>query len=1127
MDRSRFLELLAELDWSAYFGRAALERGERYAEKGQVIELDYAARDGSGVLHGRVQGNQAEAYTTTLTIREPGRLADVRSECSCPLDSKCKHVAALMTEELGTLLEMIRAPSGLLRSSLAASGVAPAIDSTATAKPALPDLRPWDHWLHTLQVPAPPEAPPPAERVLGFLFQITQGTPPALCAQAVWFKQGKRGGLVSPKPVQPSPGMADPWAGLDPDQFQRIAELRMAPLEYSLGASWHRLTSPRHEAWLSDVLSNVPCFFGKNATTPIVIGPPRTLQWQWRSETTGAQHLAPVIDGASDHTRLLRIAGLWHWDAERRAIGRIDADAALTERLLRAPRVQPEQALALRERWQHAKPLAGLPAPTDPGKVEIIRTVPVPVLRLGSLPARQYTRGHVHNYQAGCLQLSYDYAGQRLRPAVNGPTERRMIGTKVVEIVRDRSAEIAACERLDQHRLVDAAEVAFTHGLSSSRLEAGDFVLERGRHELAPPDHLLSLALRLQADGFQLEFDAGSPVEITAPPDSWHAEVDDSGNPWFDLSLGIEIGGERVDLLPILQRALSDPSFPIKASPKEAEDAVWLAPIDDRRRVPLPVARVRALIAPLLEWLEQGELRDSLRLRRAQADIIEEVSRSAGLPWSGATRLKEMLVQLQAARQPVMEPDGFNATLRGYQRDGLAWLDFLAEARLGGVLADDMGLGKTVQVLAHLLAEKQRGRLDAPALVIAPTSLVWNWRAEAQRFAPDLRVLILHGATREARFEAIPEHDLVITTYPLLARDRDRLMPYRYALLIFDEAQAIKNARTQAAKVVRELDAGRRLAMTGTPLENHLGELWAQFDAVEPGLLGDEKSFTRHYRTPIEKHADPERQAKLHRRIAPLMLRRRKEDVLTELPPKTIIQREVQLLGKQRELYESLRLAQHERVREAIRERGLAQSGIVVLDALLKLRQVCCDPRLVKLERVRGNEESAKLELLMDLLRELVAEGRRVLVFSQFAQMLELIEQALDEEQIVYQTLTGKTRDRAELVERFQAGAVPVFLISLKAGGVGLNLTAADTVIHYDPWWNPAVEAQATDRAHRIGQDKSVFVYKLICAGTVEEKIQGLQQRKADLAQAVLEGGSTQALRFDESDLAELFGETV
>ena len=428
-------------------------------------------------------------------------------------------------------------------------------------------------------------------------------------------------------------------------------------------------------------------------------------------------------------------------------------------------------------------------------------------------------------------------------------------------------------------------------------------------------------------------------------------------------------------------------------------------------------------------------------------------------------------------------------------------------------------------MLAHLLAEKLRDRLDRPALIVAPTSLVANWRDEARRFAPDLSVLVVHGPARGGLHEAIPRHDVVITTYPLLARDRDALLAHDYSVLVLDEAQAIKNAKSQAARIVREIPARRRLAMTGTPLENHLGELWAQFDVVEPGLLGSERHFTRFYRTPIEKHGDVERRERLGRRIAPLLLRRRKEDVLADLPEKTLIPRNIELDGAQRELYETLRLTQHERVLAEVQKRGLAQSGIVVLDALLKLRQACCDPRLVKLDGARRVKDSAKLDLLLELTDSLVAEGRRILVFSQFAEMLALIGEALDARGQRWQTLTGQTpgMQRAELVERFQTGEVPLFLISLKAGGVGLNLTAADTVIHYDPWWNPAVEAQATDRAHRIGQDKPVFVYKLICTGTVEEKIQALQQRKADLAAAVLEGGSTQSLRFDENDLAELF----
>ncbi|HVH34932.1 MAG TPA: DEAD/DEAH box helicase [Tahibacter sp.] len=1113
MDRSQFIQLLARFDFGSVFSPAVLERGLDYVDSGRVVEKDYRTENSAGVLFGLVQGNSVDPYRCGFRLLPQGRRAVADTYCSCPVGGGCKHVAALVLEVLGEDWLSDDAANG----SFALS----APPSPAQLKP---DLRPWDQWLSSLNLPVANTGDVGEDRVLGFLFETAPGMPAGLCAQAMWFRHGKRGGLVSPRPVQPVPGRGDPWIGLSPDEFQRIAELRMAQTEFLRNGSWQRLASPRHEAWLGDVLAHTPCYFGKPGSAPLRPGPRRSVEWIWQPQPDGTQRMAASIVDAAPVTQLLRIAGLWYWDPVASEIGPVDGDVAMAERLLQAPSVLPEQASLLRERWKNTESLADLPMPADHGEIEVIQVAPTPILRLGTLKARPPARPGV-SYVAGCLHLSFDYAGQRVDYAGMQPRERRFVDGRVFDIRRDRSAEIAAYERLDRHKLVDAGDVAYAHGLRLHDHEQGTFVLERGRNELAPPDHLLALALRLQADGFQLEFDAGSPVEILPAPDAWHADVNDGGNAWFDLSLGIDIAGERVDLLPILQRALTDPAFPLTAPAKEAPDAIWLAPVDARRRVPLPVARVRALIAPLLEWLEQGNARERLQLRRAQAGVVEELSQgAAALPWRGANKLKDMLTQLRAERQPVSEPPGFGASLRPYQRDGLAWLEFLGQSGLGGILADDMGLGKTVQVLAHLEALRQRGELDRPALVVAPTSLVWNWRAEAQRFAPQLRVLILHGSARDANFAAMPEHHLVITTYPLLARDRDVLVEQPFSLLILDEAQAIKNARTQAAKVVRELNARRRLAMTGTPLENHLGELWAQFDAVEPGLLGDERAFVRHYRTPIEKHADAERQTKLHRRIAPLMLRRRKEDVLLDLPPKTVIERGVELVGKQRELYESLRLAQHERVREAIRERGLAQSGIVVLDALLKLRQVCCDPRLVKLERARKAPESAKLDLLLDLLRELVAEGRHVLVFSQFAEMLELIERSLTAEGIRYQTLTGQTRNRAELVDDFQTGRVPVFLISLKAGGVGLNLTMADTVIHYDPWWNPAVEAQATDRAHRIGQDKPVFVYKLICTGTVEEKIQDMQQRKADLAQAVLEGGTTQALRFDESDLAELFG---
>jgi len=339
-----------------------------------------------------------------------------------------------------------------------------------------------------------------------------------------------------------------------------------------------------------------------------------------------------------------------------------------------------------------------------------------------------------------------------------------------------------------------------------------------------------------------------------------------------------------------------------------------------------------------------------------------------------------------------------------------------------------------------------------------------------------------------------------------------------------DEAQNIKNPRSKAAAVVRSLRARRRLCLTGTPMENHLGELWALFDFLLPGFLGEETRFRRNWRNPIEQHGDQDRQQRLARRVAPFMLRRRKQEVLDELPPKTEIIRGVTLGEQQAALYEGIRLSMEKRVCDAIATQGLARSRITILDALLKLRQTCCDPRLLSLAAARKVTASAKLELLMDILPEQLEEGRRVLLFSQFTSMLVLIEQAFAKQGIAYSKLTGRTRNRDEAIERFRSGAADVFLISLKAGGVGLNLTEADTVILYDPWWNPAVENQAADRAHRIGQDKPVFVYKLITEGTVEEKILALQARKQVLAEGVYsEGGAVADGGFEAVDLQSLF----
>ena len=438
------------------------------------------------------------------------------------------------------------------------------------------------------------------------------------------------------------------------------------------------------------------------------------------------------------------------------------------------------------------------------------------------------------------------------------------------------------------------------------------------------------------------------------------------------------------------------------------------------------------------------------------------------------------------------------------------------------VLADDMGLGKTVQILALLALEKSRGHLAEPALVIAPTSLMTNWFNEARKFAPELKVLVLHGSDRRQNFNAISEHDVVLTTYPLVARDHEVLLARDWHMAVLDEAQTVKNPDAATSRWVRGIKAMHRFCLTGTPMENHLGELWSIMNFANPGYLGDKSAFARQWRTPIEKRADIGRAAVLAQRVKPFLLRRTKAEVASELPPKSEIIETILLEGSQRDLYDSIRLSMSTKVRKAIADRGLAKSHILVLEALLRLRQACCDPALLKLDD--GVERrSAKLERLMEMVLELLSEGRKIIVFSQFTSMIDLVRIRLDAEHIRYSVLTGVTKDRKSAIEGFQNGASEVFLISLKAGGVGLNLTAADTVIIFDPWWNPAVEQQAIDRAHRIGQDKAVFVYRLVAAGTVEEKMDELKARKRALADSLFDRDGRIGSALTEEDVRALF----
>ncbi len=593
---------------------------------------------------------------------------------------------------------------------------------------------------------------------------------------------------------------------------------------------------------------------------------------------------------------------------------------------------------------------------------------------------------------------------------------------------------------------------------------------------------------------------------------------------WFGLQIDAQIDGHRVKLLPLIISQLES----LNKSLAARDEGDIMLRLTDGRQLPIKRELISKIIGALVELFDGKNIPsnvDQIEIQKSQTAHLLALEKDIQIDWRTGLDWRTLIQKLtgQSTIEAVLPTKSFKAELRDYQQSGLNWLQLLWEHKLGGVLADDMGLGKTVQTLAHIDRLKADNKLKLPTLVLAPTSLLYNWQNETKKFSPNLTSLVIHGAKRQGLWETASNYDVIITSYPLLRRDWHDIENREFSIVVLDEAQVLKNPAAKTTQLVKKVNSTIRLALTGTPMENHLGELWSLFDILIPGFLGTHRTFQQLYRKPIEQKNDSDRQRALSLRISPFLLRRKKSQVALELPPKTEIVNTVTLYQDQQNLYETIRMAMHQRVQEAIRNQGLGRSQLVILDALLKLRQLCCHPKLVKMQAAQTIRHSAKMDMLVSMVEEMHEEGRRILLFSQFTQMLALISKALKEKGIEHISLTGSTRNRQPLIDKFQDGEVPVFLISLKAGGTGLNLTAADTVIHYDPWWNPAVEDQATDRAHRIGQDKPVFVYRLICKDSVEEKIQQLQGRKRQLYEAILDDKTHKKSSFTMNDIEELF----
>jgi superfamily II DNA or RNA helicase len=1080
-----------------------VERGERYLLDRRVLTADHdVAR---GLVTGRVRGSGGRVYQCIVQL---GRQADgsplVVGQCSCPVGYNCKHVAAVLLS-LGEATPS-RAPLPPARGL--PSELRSWLDRIERAGD-IPDDEP-----HRLLYLVHPQEHPGLGRTL---------------VRAVKVRRLVTGGYGKPQEFN--------ILGQSRASFVGHADRRIMGLIAVGRGGADGTVAYLGDLTGSDVMQAIALSgrgYFKSVEGPVLkAAGPLAGQLVWRLGDDARMHLR--LESERPGLLLLPMTPPWYMDPETGLCGPLvtgldDREAGL---LATAPAVEPETVEALGEALRARFKGLPIPLPQRPECRRIDAERPVPRLRLGSVDRAASSVDRYWGIRrppdwVHYAVLDFRYGASRVDPRDRKAMLSRVEQGVLLEVARDLQTEQAHLHALEGLGFRRARDDEDRGGVAFERLDQETWITFM-QDELP----------RLQARGWLIEIEPEFHFRLAEIGD-WDVEIaEGEGGRWLDLGLGVEVDGQRLDLLPVLvdliQRYQVDLST--HALAQMAEDARLQLRLPDGRLVLMPVRRLRPILSTLIELYDpEGELAGSrsskgrLRLSRMHAARIAQLEAAdPGLLWRGGESVRDWGRRLRdfEGLEAVAPPAGLSAELRPYQRQGLDWLQFLREYALGGVLADDMGLGKTVQTLAHLLVEKESGRADRPSLVVAPTSLLFNWRREAERFGPSLKVLSLHGADRHNRFASIADHDLVLTTYPLIARDLDALGAHDFHLLILDEAQNIKNPRSKAAQAARGLKARHRLCLTGTPMENHLGELWSLLDFLMPELLGDERRFRRLFRTPIERHGDEVRKDELRRRVAPFLLRRTKEAVAAELPPKTEIIREVPLADDQRDLYETLRLALHEKVRAEVARKGLARSGIIILDALLKLRQVCCDPRLVSLESARRVKGSAKLDLLMTLLPELLAEGRRVLLFSQFTSMLALIEEELMKsglgEDRHFVKLTGRTRNRDRPVDRFQAGEVALFLISLKAGGTGLNLTAADTVIHYDPWWNPAAERQATDRAHRIGQDKPVFVYKLLTEGTVEQRVADLQARKQALADAMLEGGGAASGILSPDDLDLLF----
>ncbi len=1138
-----------EQEWQSHFASSVLHRGGEYAAQGRATMKGITVSTARRVeVQGMVQGTKG--YSVALFFSMPNQLIDLETSCSCPYLDECKHAAALLTKFF----------SGAWRKDiLAAGGLQMELDARISAPVEVKTNSMTGKNRETQQLPLSREY----ERALTDIAQQAKALPPhkmvprseigyRITLDGNW-QVGKLARFtIHPIAITACPGGYRAVWG-DDDQFRRIVVAggvrpseEDAVLLVALGAVTPVSDPSRFHEYRRDIFSvqgdkvlkavgTGRCFLGA-AESPVTLGPEVEVDFGWTLTVAGNR--VPVVLNLPENSGILNCEDPpLYFDPKLKVVGSLkSAHPSITpKQWLSLSLAKPKYTQALLAGLRARKlPVAGLEDVDGQASsfTEVLPKVHVVVRETGKdLPCGlSYIDSPIEAEDTLilrvssdpdpllCAEIHFNYEGTNVASETpNTPLVDPSDPAK--RIFRSMEFEKGVRRELVSLGLVPLSSIPGAHGIAARGLlgVAGynsDMHLQAWLR-IAP--HLRDLAGRR---GWEVTLPAALNLP-TVTSDEWFGSVsegvatDKDPSPWFDGDLGIIVGGEQRSLTPILLTLLKKGDRIL--TPIRYSGSKNVALRIGGEVLTLARERLLKILTTLSELVENSTKSGTISLSRMaayelQRSLGDEVGR-----WDTAASIQALRDRIRNLATPaiVKQPLHFGGELRDYQRDGVSWLSALASAELGGLLADDMGLGKTIQLIAFMLHERAQGRTES-CLVVCPKSVVPNWAAELHRFAPSLVVHRNVVTSRMKNCDAVAHNDVVITTYQLLMKDQKIFKGIKFNIAIFDEAQHIKNSTTMSYYAATRIQARMKIPVSGTPVENNLGDLWTHFNLTMPGFLSTREAFKKLYRVPIEKYGDTLQRERLSGRIKPFVMRRTKEEVVTELPPITEIVHRCELEGDQRDLYETIRQLTDKRVRDALREKGAKRSHIEFLDALLKLRQVCCDPRLVKSSAAKKVKHSAKCTALFELISTLLDDGRRILIFSQFTSMLALIEEEVKARKLSYVILTGETSDRDTPVMAFQGGEVPIFLVSLKAGGVGLNLTRADAVILYDPWWNPAVEDQAISRAHRIGQMNPVFVYRLIAEGTIEEKILDLQAKKKALVATLLPENETPPQLNDE-----------